>query len=122
MMRLLILTSIIFFFQISFGQEITQNTENFFVQVMLTKCNSDIYDQIEADLKDNPYIRLVRLDRHTKGLIVGTQNIQELNQSVFEAWLGEHSDKITCYYQGIHGVHTMHAFNEQFCSIIHPNH
>jgi hypothetical protein len=101
--------------------QIPNNHENFFIQVMLDECTEDVYQLLESELESNPYVRIVRLDRYSKGLLIGTQNLSNLDRATFESWLSAHQDKIICYYQGIHGVDLMYAFNEQFCSQVSSN-
>jgi hypothetical protein len=106
---------------LSLSQQSPNNNENFFIQVMLEDCSEDVYQLLETELQSNPHVRIVRLDRYSNGLLIGIQNLNELDRTIFESWISTNHDKIICYYQGIHGVDTMYAFNEQFCSQVSSN-
>ena len=103
------------------SQELVDNNENFFIQIMLEESSEDVYQLLETELQSNPFVRIIRLDRHSKGLLIGTHNLSNLDRSTFESWISNYHNKIECYYQGIHGVDTMYAFDEQFCSHVSPN-
>lgn len=117
-MRHILVAFMLMTFFSTFGQIETFVYETFFIQIKLSSADDLTYSQIEQDLKNNPHIGLIRLDKLSNGLIIGTKNLSSLTREDAESWLGEHSALIECYYQGIHGVQTMYAFNEEFCSTI----
>ena len=63
-------------------------------------------NQIEFhnNLESNPYVFMVRYDALTNGLFVVTQNIQLIDQLIFESWLGENANLISCFRKGVQGV------------------
>ena len=95
------------------------NTDvKFFAQVMLNDATEQEFASLEADLKTNPYVFMVRLDRITNGLFIITQDVATFDQSVFNGWIGERTHLIECYRDGIHGMAEILPFNSNFCSSI----
>ena len=92
--------------------------DRFFVQVMLEESDESILSEIETGLQSNPYVFMVRLDRITNGLFVVTKDIQTINRSIFNSWMGGNDSQIDCYREGIHGVHEVLPFNANFCGLI----
>lgn len=120
-MRLLFSILVVFVYSHStFSQDLTlsQNQDNLFVQVVLGDTDESTYAEIESNLRNNPYVFMVRLDRTTNGLFVVTKDISSINRNTFESWMGGYESTIQCYRQGIHGVHEVLAFNENFCNLI----
>jgi hypothetical protein len=105
---------------LSYSQELSLNEhqDNLFVQVVLEDSDESSYAEIESNLRSNPYVFMVRLDRNSKGLFVVTKDLQSINRNVFNSWMGGYESSIHCYRQGIHGVHEVLPFNENFCSLI----
>lgn len=97
---------------------LTESQEKFFVQVVLVDSENSIFTEIETELRNNPYVYMVRFDKITNGLFVVTKDIQVLTRLVFESWMGDHESLIKCYRDGIHGTDTVLPFNSNFCEPI----
>jgi hypothetical protein len=94
---------------ISFGQEQTQQP-HFFAQCMLNIENRQDFDALTLDLKENPYIQVVRLDWETKRLFLLTQNVNELPLETFSSWLGNYVSTASCVQIGLHGTDQVNPY------------
>lgn len=74
--------------------------------------------ELQNNLDSNPYVFLVRYDALTNGLFVVTKNIQLIDQSIFESWLSEYGNLITCFRKGVQGVDVFIPFDENYCSTV----
>lgn len=100
------------------GQQVDNSSGvKYFSQAQLSdSLSSAELDQIETDLSQNQFIMMSRLDRITGGLFIVTKNLNQYDRSTFESWLGNFSNEIDCYREGIHGVDEILPFNDAFCS------
>lgn len=119
MRKLYLLLVLIASSHLTFSQVIDSQNEydQLFVQC---KIQVDEANQIALhnNLESNPYVLMVRYDAFSNGLFVVTQNIQLIDQSVFESWLGEYGNLISCFRKGVQGVDVFIPFNENYCSIV----
>lgn len=117
MKKLYLLLVLIASSHLTFSQVIDSQNEydQLFVQC---KIQVDEANQIEFhnNLESNPYVFMVRYDALTNGLFVVTQNIQLIDQLIFESWLGEYGNLISCFRKGVQGVDAFIPFNENYCS------
>jgi hypothetical protein len=97
---------------------LTTNQDRFFIQIILEVENDSIYSEIESGLRTNPYVFMVRLDKITNGLFIVTEGVNQINRNIVNGWLGEHDSSIRCYRQGIHGVHEVLPFDNNFCDLV----
>jgi hypothetical protein len=65
---------------------------------------------LEAELRNHPNVKIVRIDYHTQRALVFTKDIDQLTEEQFASWFGNYSDKLRCIQVGRHGVDQMHAF------------
>lgn len=100
------------------GQQVNNSTGvKYFSQAQLSDSLSETeLTQIEQDLSQNPNIMMSRLDRITGGLFIVTNNLNQYDRSTFESWLGNLSNGIDCYREGIHGIDEVIPFNSDFCN------
>jgi hypothetical protein len=94
-----------------------QNGAQFFAQFTYQESLSD--DQVsefEGNLKQNPNIRMARVDRITNGVFIVTNTITNFSESVVLTWISVDFDVIACYREGLQGVDDIIPFDENFCN------
>lgn len=87
-----------------FAQSNATNETTFFAQTMLNPNITNHYSEIEEQLKAIPFVKLVRVDAHSKTLFLLTQNISSFNESMLLSWLGAYSIDATCIHIGLKDV------------------
>jgi hypothetical protein len=92
----------------------TQST-SFFGQCMIEVTTAEEMAQLQTTMRENPYIKVVRLDYNTQRAFVLTQNLESLTEENFMSWFGQYSDKVRCVQVGQHGVDSIKPFPFEGC-------
>lgn len=87
----------------------------FFGQCMIEVTSAEEMAQLQTSMKENPYIKVVRLDYNTQRAFVITQNLESLSEADFTSWFSEYADKIRCIQVGRHGVDAVKPFPFEGC-------
>lgn len=100
---------ILLFFLIGFKGVFSQNNSapsdvTLFAQAIFSIDSKEQMLQLEAEMRQNPYIKLVRLDWNTQRLFLLTQNINELTEIQLLSWFNGYVTSISCVQIGIKGV------------------
>lgn len=95
-------------YSIGFSQE--QDQPHYFAQCLLNIDNQTDFDALNVDLRDNPYVKVVRLDWHTKRLFLLTQNVNGLPLETFQSWLGTYVSTASCIQIGLHGTDQVNPY------------
>lgn len=82
----------------------------YFAQCMLNIEDENIFHQLEADLRANPYVSVARLDWISKRAFVLTKDLSFFSREQFESWLGEQAAQATCVQVGLHGVDPVNPY------------
>lgn len=96
------------------GQTVN-NEINLFAQCMIDIDNVADMSALEADMRANPYIKVVRLDVISKRAFILTKNIDALSEENFISWFNEYSEKVHCIQIGRHGVDVVKPFPFEGC-------
>ncbi|MBU2018956.1 MAG: hypothetical protein KJ941_04855 [Bacteroidetes bacterium] len=97
---------------LAYGQTnsaVKSNGSAFFAQGMFS-LESDELLETEKSLKENPNVKLVRLDVYSNRFFILTENIQALNQQELRSWFGPYGKSISCLQIGIHGLDEVASF------------
>ena len=86
-----------------------------FAQCMLDLNNQTELTQLEVEMKNNPYVKIVRLDYNTHRVFVLTKGIDQLNEDQFISWFNAHSSLVRCVQIGTFGVDTVKPFPFEGC-------
>ena len=84
----------------------TQST-SFFGQCMIEVATAEEMAQLQTTMRENPYIKVVRLDYNTQRAFILTQNLESLTEENFISWFSQYADKVKCVQVGQHGVHSI---------------
>lgn len=95
-------------YSIGFSQE--QHPPHYFAQCLLNIDNQADFDALNLDLQSNPYVKVVRLDWHTKRLFLLTQDINGLPLGTFNSWLGTYLPAASCVQIGLHGTDQVNPY------------
>lgn len=98
----------------TFGQTTTTEV-NLFAQCLIEIDNADEMRALEADMRTNPYIKVVRLDVNSKRAFILTKDIDELSDENFISWFNQYSDQVHCIQIGRHGVDVVKPFPFEGC-------
>jgi hypothetical protein len=83
---------------------VQQSAPQYFAQCMLTITDEAQFNELQEDLRQNPYVALVRLDWHTKRAFLLSKDITSLDETQFLSWLGVYASNATCIQVGLHGI------------------
>ncbi len=111
-------TILLFFFFIvfSFGTISMQETDSvFFVQ-----CYFDIPDKmelldLEGRMRENPNIKIVRLDYNTQRAFILTKKIENIDNQTVISWFEEYGNTVFCINKGVYGVDKMKQYPFEGC-------
>jgi len=84
------------------AQEISSD-RTLFAQGMFSITNSNDIDGLEISLKQNPNVKMFRLDRNSNVFILFTKGINELSKDELRNWFGEYEETISCLFIGESG-------------------
>jgi hypothetical protein len=87
----------------------------FFGQCMIEISTAEEMAQLQATMKENPYIKIVRLDYNTQRAFILTQNVESLTEDNLVSWFNEYADKVRCVQVGQHGVDIIKPFPFEGC-------
>jgi hypothetical protein len=99
----------------SFSQDQSSGAQ-FFGQCMLDIESDEAIRQLEIEMRQNPYLRVVRLDLNTRRVFILTKALNSLTEAEFASWFNAYSDAIYCVQIGRHGVDAMKPFPFADCS------
>ena len=99
----------------AFSQITSANPVALFGQCMIEVSSVDEMRALEADMRSNPYIKVVRLDYNTGRAFVLTKNIDQLTEEQFTSWFNSYSDKARCIQIGRHGVDVVKPYPFEGC-------
>jgi len=104
MIRMKFFIGLIFisFYGFSFSQELS--TQRYFVQSMVSESFSDT-EELVNELRNNPYVFVVRYDANTRGLLIVTKELDFVyTREVFLSWLGDKIEFVGCIRVGLQSV------------------
>jgi len=90
-----------------------QNTAEepvYFAQCMINMDDQTAFTQLEQSLRDNPYVKVVRLDWISKRAFLLTKELDSFSKEQFTSWLGEHSGTATCIQVGLYTVDPINPY------------
>ncbi len=92
-----------------------QGNSTYFGQCMIDIESNDELAQLEATMRQNPYLKVVRLDAFTKRAFILTNAIEGLTVEQFSSWFNEYSDNVRCVQIGVHGVDMIKPYPFEGC-------
>lgn len=99
-----------------FGLTLTTRAQNtaegsvYFAQCMINMDDQTAFTQLEQALRDNPYVKVVRLDWISKRAFLLTKDLDSFTKEQFTSWLGEHSETATCIQIGLYTVDPINPY------------
>lgn len=115
MLKSTVLTLFVLFSFISFSQLNPSQPVMLFGQGMIEVADIASAQALEAELRNHPNVKIVRIDYNSQRALVFTKDIQSLTEEQFASWFGLYSDKLRCIQVGTHGVDQMNAFPFENC-------
>jgi len=107
---------LIFFLLLGASQASAQEqSTSFFGQCMIDVSTPEEMAHLQIVMKENPYIKVVRLDYNTQRAFVLTQNLESLTEENFTSWFSQYADKVRCVQVGQHGVDSIKPFPFEGC-------
>ena len=94
----------------SFGQDIKTTIPTFFIQSMISLDSQEQTTDLEKKLRENPNVKICRIDFNTKTLFIITQNIDNVSSEIFNSWLKDYFSKVACVQIGVHGVDKLNNY------------
>lgn len=108
----------VFLFLILFGSFGQQGNPDLFGQCLIYIESSEEMLELEADLRQNPYVKVARLDHQTQRVFILTKNIESLQEEEFISWFNEYAEKISCIQIGRIGVDVVKPYPFEGCEKI----
>lgn len=109
-----ILTIAILLIATGFGYS-QQSNAVYFGQCMIDIESTEEMRQLETSMRQNPYVKVVRLDVPTKRAFILTNTMDGLTEEQFVSWFNEYSDNVRCIQIGLHGVDMVKPFPFEGC-------
>lgn len=88
---------------------------NLFGQCMIAIDSQEEMRSLETLMRQNPNLKIVRLDHPTQRAFILTKGIDQLNEQQFKSWFGEYADKVWCVQIGRHGVDAVKPYPFEGC-------
>lgn len=87
---------------------------------LFAQCKFDIKDQkelkiLENKIRQNPNVKVVRLDFVSQRSFILTQNLSELTEDQFVSWFENFSDSVKCIQIGVYGVDKINPYPFSNC-------
>lgn len=92
-----------------------QNNTVYFGQCMIDIDSDEELVQLEATMRQNPYLKVVRLDLNTRRAFVLTNTLEGLTEEQFASWFNEYSEKVRCIQVGLQGVDIVKPYPFEGC-------
>jgi hypothetical protein len=110
MKTILIFTTL--FISVSFAKAQNLATEEV---TLFAQCMIELQDQnemvaLEAEMRQNPSIKVVRLDYYSQRAFILTKEIDQLSEEQFTSWFNASSDKVRCIQIGTYGIDTINPY------------
>lgn len=86
-----------------------------FGQCMIDIENQEEMRTLEAEMRTNPYLKVVRLDYNTQRAFVLTKGIDGLTEENFTSWFNQYSDKVRCVQIGVQGIDVVKPYPFEGC-------
>lgn len=77
--------------------------------------SNDELAQLEVTMRQNPYLKVVRIDVYTRRVFILTNAIEGLTEDQFSSWFNEHSENIRCIQVGVHGIDMVKPYPFEGC-------
>ena len=105
------------FFWAGFSAFAQQNQQevNLFAQCMIDLNDQNELSQLETEMRNNPYIKIVRLDYNTQRVFILTKGIDQLTEDQFTSWFNSYSNLVRCIQIGTFGVDAVKPFPFEGC-------
>lgn len=88
----------------------------FFGQCLVEVESHEAARQLEADMRTNTLIRVVRIDYSTQRAFVLTNPTESLSEEQFTSWFSEYSSRTRCVQVGKQGVDLVLPFPFEDCN------
>lgn len=91
-------------------------SKHLFAQGMLNMDDEAAIREREAEMRNNPFIQVVRLDVFSKRFFILTRGLDHLSESELQTWFSEDASEISCVQIGIHGIDKVNPFPFENCN------
>jgi len=97
---------------LSMGAKAQTSTEgpHYFAQCMLNIEDQQVFSDLEASLRSNPYVSVARLDWNTHRAFLITKDLTSFSREQFESWLGASASNASCIQVGLHGTDVVNPY------------
>lgn len=110
-MKQLLSAIILFSMHNLFSQVETGESEiNLFAQGILQMESDQEMIDLEREMRMNPYVQVVRLDRASKRFFLLSVGLEELSEEDLRSWFGKFGDQVKCVQIGVQGVDAVSSF------------
>lgn len=82
----------------------------FFAQCAIELADDAAYQALEEQLRDNPYVKVVRVDAISRRIFLITKEITSFSEADFKNWISGYEQFAYCYQVGVHGVDVIRPF------------
>jgi hypothetical protein len=92
-----------------------QSNVSFFAQAIYDYTTDEAFIQLEENLKSNPYVKLIRLDKNSETLFLVTKDINAFDIHILESWLTTDFESVSCVHIGIYGLDKLKKYPNEAC-------
>ena len=88
--------------------------------VLFAQCVFIIQDEtelrsVEAEIREHPNVKIVRLDQNTQRAFILTKDIEQLSEKELRSWFGDYSDSVRCIQIGVYGLDKIDHYPFENC-------
>jgi hypothetical protein len=113
--------TLLFFFALCFSAS-SLHAQNLATEevTLFGQCMIELQDQnemlaLEAEMRLNPNVKIVRLDYFSQRAFILTKDIDQLTDEQFMSWFNASSDKVRCIQIGRYGIDAIKPFPFENC-------
>ncbi len=103
----------VFFIMIISSDLLSQG--EYFAQAKISILEQDIIQNIESEVRLNPYVKVIRIDVLTQQVFVLTKSINSFTEQDLRSWFAENADELTCIHIGVYGIDALKSFPFNDC-------
>lgn len=105
-MRVLLLAFLLIGFQ-AISQE---SSTTYFAQCLFEIPNDSDRIELENQIKEIPFTKIVRLDQHSSRAFIIVDGLENFSEEDLRTWFGDYGQSITCIQIGVRGVDPINPY------------
>lgn len=97
------------------GAQVSEQKVILFAQSKFKIENQQELKLLETKLRENPYVKVARLDFNTQRSFILVKDLESLTEEQFMSWFEEYADTLKCIQIGVYGVDKIEPYPFKNC-------